>query len=170
MGHDPGELDFRALYEQHASLVRSVLYRFCGSADLDDLVQETFVKVWKGRAEFKGESAVSTWIVRIAINVAKNHQRAKRRRWWQILSDDPKALDLVSGRASAEKELSARRELDQALQTLSPKLREVVILYSLRELDIETIAGILEISEGTVKSRLHLARKKLNELFGPYEE
>jgi RNA polymerase sigma-70 factor (ECF subfamily) len=160
---------FQDIYLAHAPAVRALLYRYGVAGDMDDLVQETFIKIWKGMDEFKGDSSLTTWIYRVAINVAKNDKRAKKRKWWLLLSHDDTAIDLASSAADAEKILSDQTALDKAIATLSPKLKETLVLFSIKELEIEEIAKILDISPGTVKSRLHQARKNLIEYFGESE-
>lgn len=162
--------NFRALYDAHAPLVRRVLHRHVSSTDLDDLVQETFVKAWSALGAFKGESRVATWLVRIALNVAKDHARARRRKWWLAFLPDAGATSPSRAGPDAEAATSDRNEVERAIAALSPKLREVVVLYSLRELEVEEIAQILELPAGTVKSRLHQARVKMRAALSETEE
>lgn len=158
------------LYEKHAAQVRTLLHRYGAENDIDDLVQETFLKIWKALPEFKGDSSVTTWIYRITINTAKNSRRAKKRKWWLLLHREDEGPEIESPAPSIAETLEAKGALDEALKSLSPKLRETLSLYSLKELEIEEIATILEISPGTVKSRLHTARTLLERYFKDEEE
>ncbi len=161
---------FADLHRAYAESVRKLLHRYGSGGDLDDLVQETFIHVWKGYANFRGDSSVSTWIYRIAVNVAKNAQRSKRRKWWLLFEGETEELHAPSSAPNAEDSLTQRTSLSAAMQHLSPKLRDTLILYSLKELEIEEIAAVLGISAGTVKSRLHQARTQLAALLSQDEE
>lgn len=158
MNSTPG-YEFEAVYRMYASLVRGFLYRYAGNQDLDDLVQETFVKVHQHLISFEGRSSLKTWIFTIALNTAREHiRRQKRRQWVTYVLQPPDVPQQVT---AADEQSIAREQVRQALAKLNPKLRDVVLLACQEEMELEEVAEVLAIPVGTVKSRLHQARQKL---------
>lgn len=151
---------FQDLYDEHAAGVRRLLHRMNVGDDLDDLVQETFVKIFHHQDAFEGRSALKTWIYSVAMNTARDHHRKRKRSGWLRLFEDEDALEGKS-LDRPDHQISDRQEIQVALQQLSPKLRETMILYSLQDLELQDIAAILDIPLGTVKSRINEARSKL---------
>ena len=147
--------DFAKFYEAHAHKVRGLLFRLVGESALSDLTQESFMKAWEHRGKFRAESEASTWLYRIAYNSAVDHLRKAGRR--EEVS--PEQVE-----ESLEKNLSHRELVDLALGTLDVDLRAVVVLFYLEDQSLKEIARALEIPEGTVKSRLSLARQKMSDL------
>ena len=153
--------DFKALYEEHKDLVRSVIYQIAGPLHLNDLVQDAFIKIWKGRSGFNEESKISSWIYRISTNVAIDSFRATKRRKENFEFDFSQLVDDKNG---AELELENYQLVQRGLATLSEDHRAVLVLAYIHDRPISEIADVLEISEGTVKSRLHYAK----DLFSSY--
>jgi RNA polymerase sigma-70 factor (ECF subfamily) len=152
---------FRQLYQRHQQRVRSILFQLCGPSHLDDLVQEVFLRAWKGLGKFQHTAQFSTWIYRIAWNVASDQRKsfAQQRSRLQTLAkvtplhhQDP---DLM--------QLHYRETLQQGLDQLSPDHRLVMILHDLEQLPQKEIAEIAGIPVGTVKSRLFHARASLRQ-------
>lgn len=147
--------DFDAIYIEHAGVVRSVIYQIAGASQLDDLVQETFVKIWKSLSDFDDRSKIRTWIYRIATNVAIDYLRSARRKRETFEENFESLVDPIQ---SADISLSNHQLVQMGLQNLSDDHRTVLVLAYLHEIPISEIAEALKISEGTVKSRLHYAR------------
>lgn len=145
--------------------------------DANDVMQETFIKVYQSIHTFRQEAAFETWIYRIAVNEALNFVKRRERRRESPLSTteeseyDPsvkqKAEMANDPQISAEK-TELRHWVTKAVNSLSLKHRLVVILHELEGLTHSEIASILNCSEGTVRSRLHYARKELRSLLKPY--
>lgn len=154
-----------------------ILHIVGNTADAADVLQEVFVKVFKGISQFHGESSLKTWIYRIAVHEASN----QRRGWLRRRRREPVSLDEESGRPSAPPseapqsgetpyqslELAERREVvRRSLATLAEPYRTVVVLREIEDLSYEEIGQVLGIAEGTVKSRLmrgrELLRRKLD--------
>ncbi|MEZ4750298.1 MAG: sigma-70 family RNA polymerase sigma factor [Bdellovibrionota bacterium] len=142
---------FRRLYDNYAGLVRSLLFKLCGAEDLDDAVQEVFVKVWKGLERFQGESNHKTWIYRITFNHAMDRLRKRR----------PAPLPFIESMAGST-EPTDTEWLQKGLSTLSSDHRSVLVLHCMEGLSLEDVAKVTEVPVGTVKSRLHFARKQLH--------
>ncbi len=171
---------FDRLVEERSGDVYALLYRLTEDAEeARDLTQETFLRAFQSIARFRGEADLKTWLYRIALNQARN-----RWRWWRRRRRDKTiSLDMPSGereeplsaclydheRRDPEQETLARereRALSRALQTLGRPFREAVILRDVEGLSYEEIAAALEISIGTVKSRLSRGRLELRHKLG----
>lgn len=147
---------FRQLYDDYSKLVRSVIYQIAGSSHLNDLVQEAFIKIWKGLPEFQEQSQLSTWIYRIATNVALDALRSWSRRKENFEYDFSQLQD---ERNTADQDYENRQIVQLGLQQLTEQHRSVLVLAYIHERPIAEIADILSVSEGTVKSRLHYAKE-----------
>jgi RNA polymerase sigma-70 factor (ECF subfamily) len=150
---------FEAFYAARVGLVRAVLFRMCGAQDLDDLTQDVFVKAWAARDAFAGNSERATWLYRIAMNHAIDSIRRRAREKLRASPTDVESLAASSGKNHLMEMAIAR-----ALELLSPEMRSVAVLHYYQDLDLTEIASVLEIPLGTVKSRLHAARQKLETL------
>jgi len=152
-----GDADaFSRLTEPLRGQVYSVLVGMVGQADAEDLLQEVFVRAYRGIARFRGDSALRTWITRIAINLAIRHTR--RRRESRVLED----AELE--RLSYEPEEGATRlAVRAAVDELTPKLRAAVVLFYFEGLALNDVAEAIGINRGTVASRLHEARRILKQ-------
>jgi RNA polymerase sigma-70 factor (ECF subfamily) len=140
--------------------------------DAPDVLQDVFVKVFKGIQHFHGESSLKTWIYRIAVHEASNHRRSwLRRHWREVLSLDDGGVISEAGWADPALqpetplevlEQAERQELvERALLSLVQPYRTVVVLREIEGFAYEEIAQIMGISEGTVKSRLMRGRELL---------
>ena len=158
---------FAEIVERTEPVLRQLLGRLCGRHfDVDDLVQETYLRVWRGLASFRGESSLTTWITRIAINVSRN--RARSRRSTLPLS---KCADLAVAPKSAAPDTAIMKAYEQAVARLSPQQRAVFELHEAQDMSYQEIAVALSCPIGTVMSRLHRARARLlNDLREQIEE
>lgn len=157
---------FSQLYQRHQQKVRSTLYQLCGSDGLDDLVQEVFIRAWKGLAKFRQTAQFSTWLYRITWNVACDRRRnyAKNRSRHIEVEDLTQVVDTNSASANKTSELSKmhyRDLIQRGLTNLSLDHRSVLVMHDLEELSQKEIAEIINIPIGTVKSRLFHARAAL---------
>ena len=145
--------------------------------DANDVMQETFIKVYQSIHTFRQEAAFETWIYRITVNEALNFVKRRERRRETPLSTTEESEYDPSVRQKAEMEndpqvnaekTELRHWVTKAVNSLSLKHRIVVVLHELEGLTHAEIASILNCSEGTVRSRLHYARKQLRSLLKPY--
>ncbi len=147
---------FRLLYRRHQHRVRQILYQLCDPTTLDDLVQEVFLRAWKGLPKFRQSSQFSTWLYRIAWNVASDRR--------QTLAQDRSRLQTISQSISTQHDDPGIMQLHyqdlvrRGLSSLSEDHRSVLVLHDLEELPQKEVAEILDIPIGTVKSRLFHAR------------
>jgi len=135
-------------------------------ADVDDMAQEVFVRVWRSLATFRGESAFRTWLYGIALNVIRTHRgrRSKLRAlFWTAPADsevDPveQARDEDPG---IEQKVMLRDAIDRALTMLPEELRDALVLRDIQGLEYREIAEALGVPIGTVESRIFRARQRL---------
>ena len=154
------------------------LYRIARSVLLDDyeaedVVQETFIKAFKGLEDFRGEARLSTWLTRIALNEALARKRRRRNTVeLEALQHRTNALEPTPMIAPAQDpELSTaqqqiRKLLERAIDGLPDSLRTVFVMRDVEELSTAEAARLLGLGEPTVKTRLHRARRMLRELLG----
>jgi RNA polymerase sigma-70 factor, ECF subfamily len=153
---------FRHLYRHYQQRVRNTLYQLCGAQMLDDLVQEVFLRVWKGLPKLRNSSYFSTWIYRITWNVAQD-QRKKYGKMSQIQADlsSEETLNYIDVKSVEMPNLLHLHYQDlvkRGLQSLSLEQRAVLVLHDLEDLPQKEVAEILNIPVGTVKSRLFNGR------------
>lgn len=159
---------FRLLYRRYQQRVRSTLYPLCGAEALDDLVQEVFLRIWKGLPQLRQPAQFSTWLYRICWNVASDQRRqfAQQRSFNLKLKATTEKLPLQDSRSSHAPDLMKIHYQDviqTGLQQLSFDHRAVLVLHDLEDLQQKEIAQILGIALGTVKSRLFHARLSLRQ-------
>lgn len=137
------------------------------------LTQDCFLKAYRARATFRGEASVSTWLIRIAVNLARDYQRNRRQGFWRRLlglnaeEAELACLQAVDPTPAADRALVAREQLRQTLQAvrkLSPQQQTVFHLRFIEELSIEEIATALRVDPSTVKSHLSRAVHALRQL------
>lgn len=143
----------------------------------ETLTQECFLKAWNARAQFRGDSSLSTWLTRIAVNLMRDHLRSRSLRFWQKTRGD--SLDVVDisdwvpdGRSSPEDITLARHrvaEVWKAVGELSAHQRSVFVLRFVEEMELEEIAETLNMNLSTVKSHLYRALAVLRERLGGKE-
>jgi len=158
---------FRALYQRHRSDVARLVYRMLsGSADVEDVVQEVFVQVYRSLKDFRGQSKFSTWVHRVAVNVVLMHRRAARSRptYSEELPHDH-TVDEHSVLPDEDAERRARvRVFQNLLEKLADKKRTVFILHELEGISPQEIASIVGAPVLTVRTRLFYARRELEAL------
>jgi RNA polymerase sigma-70 factor (ECF subfamily) len=148
----------------------TLAYRLTGDEeDARDVVQESYLRAFRGLKRFRGDAQFTTWLYRITANCASTHLgRRARHRHDELVDDAPLADTDPSRDPQARTEGNATRDrLTVALRDLPPRLRAVVVLRDVYDLPHEAIAAELGISESAAKVRLHRARKKLREQLFP---
>jgi RNA polymerase sigma-70 factor (ECF subfamily) len=152
------ETAFLALYQRHSGRVRRLVERWVSDPDLvDDLCQESWLRAFRGLDRFRGESDFGSWLHTIARNVVTGLGRSTQRRaelmetWWRPRDrSDPPPVEL-------------RLELDRAVATLPPGMRQVLWMHDVEGWTHADIGELLGVAEGTSKSQLFRARARLRE-------
>jgi RNA polymerase sigma-70 factor (ECF subfamily) len=150
------------LYRTYRARVYHLVMRIGGEQDADELCQEVFLKVFRSIAKFRGESAIGTWIYRLAVNSALTHvsRKPRERSLEDARYDEPQTRE-------APRDPRLRERIERALHELPAGYRAVLVLHDIDGLSHEEIAEILGCRIGTSKSQLHKARQKMRELLGP---
>jgi RNA polymerase sigma-70 factor (ECF subfamily) len=158
---------FRTLVDRHGRYLHGIAHALVGNrADAEDIVQETFIAVLNGN--FRGESAVRTWMVQILIRRAAMLKRSRWRRGPQLSIDAAGPDDQTAQTQSGESGSDAKLDLTAMLEVLSPEHRAVIVLRELERMSYEEMATALNVPRGTVESRLHRAREELRKRFKGY--
>jgi RNA polymerase sigma-70 factor (ECF subfamily) len=155
---------FEALYRSHAGRVHALCLRLTADvAEAEELTQDAFVRAWERLGSFRGESAFSSWLYRLTVNVGLLRLRAGRRRWARVFSTaDPAALEPPAGDAAGGGP-GAGLDLERAVAALPPGARHVFVLHDVEGYRHEEIARLVGIAVGTSKAQLFRARRLLRE-------
>jgi RNA polymerase sigma-70 factor, ECF subfamily len=155
-------LAFEQLYRENERKVFALCMRMSSDATLaEELTQDVFVRAWQKIASFRGESAFSTWLHPLAVNVALSERRSRRRRTARFFSTDD--LTPFEKPSRTKTGPDARFDLDKALATLPPGARAVFVLHDVEGFKHGEIAELLGMAVGTSKAQLHRARRLLRE-------
>ena len=159
---------WEALLQDHTRKIYNLCYRFTGRpSEAEDLTQEVFIKIFQTLKTFDAaQGTFPTWLARVARNHLVDHyRRTKKDRVTSSLEDEVGGMEEKPSptvEPVAQVESRERKELlQQALDRLSPDLREAVVLRDLQDLDYDEIAQVLGVPEGTVKSRINRGRLEL---------
>jgi RNA polymerase sigma-70 factor, ECF subfamily len=148
---------FERLYRTHVARIHSLTRRMLGAQEADEVTQDVFVRTWQKLGQFRGDSAFSTWLHRLAVNVVIERRRSfaiQRER----MSDDQTALDLATV-GPARVDLAV--DFEAAIEQLPPGAREVFVLHDVEGYKHREIGTMLDITSGTSKRQLHRARMLL---------
>jgi RNA polymerase sigma-70 factor (ECF subfamily) len=159
---------FEDLYRAHAGKLFSVACRMLGNAsDAEDLLQEIFLSAHRKLDGFRGESALGTWLYRLATNHCLDYLRSRAARTNQLtdtLDDEPRLYE-ASSRGLAEQTV-AKMDLERAMARLPEGCRAAFVLHDVQGLEHREVAEALGIAEGTSKSQVHKARLRLRAMLG----
>ena len=150
---------------QHQRILFKVAYMYCRDRDdRQDLVQEMLIQVWQSYARFDERVQFSTWLYRIAVNVAITHYRSERRRMRNTLPLEEYGLDIAAADALFDNEGDNMRALRQMIDALDPLNRALILLF-LEGFGSEEIAGVVGISASNVSTRINRLKIKLQTQF-----
>jgi RNA polymerase sigma-70 factor (ECF subfamily) len=169
------ERAFNELVQLYEQRVFRLVFRMLGRRDeAEDMAQEVFVQVFKAIGTFRGDSKLSTWIYRIAVNLCKNRMKYLSRRHNEAQDEFEasaergpltEATGVTTGGVARPDHLVEGYQLErivhQCMTELDPDFREVLVLRDVEDLSYEELGEITGLAEGTVKSRLHRARSML---------
>ena len=166
-----GELDaFEELVRRYEKRVYAIALRSAGSPeDAADITQDVFLRAWRSIESFRGDSGLSTWLFRITMNICVDHARHRQTQpqTMALTNDEDEERPIHDTAPTPEEHLDNSelgRELAAALDEVSEEHRRIVLLRDVSGMSYTEIAEILEISEGTVKSRLARARIALRKV------
>lgn len=166
--------DFDSVVASHRGQIFRFLLASTRDVDLaETLTQDCFLKAHRNWSSFRGESSALTWLMRIAINLQKDHWRNRRLQFWRHTKTNSVDLDeagewLPSGDRSAEQRILAKEQVAhvwQAVEKLSERQRTVFLLRYVQELELKEIADTTGMGEGTVKAHLSRALARVRKEF-----
>lgn len=156
---------FKDIFQSNSKKIFHLCYGYTGDADsANDLMQETFMKVWQNLDKFRNQALISTWIYRIAVNTCLSYLRVEKRMAKDELTDN-----IIENKTE---ELSEKNDQVAMLYTCISKLDEnerMIITMVLDEVPYPEIAQISGISDGNLRVKIHRIKQKLTELYNEYE-
>jgi len=159
-------LAFEQLYRDNLGRVYALCFRLAGQADLaEELTQDVFVRAWQKLGSFRGDSALSSWLHPLAMNVALSERRSRRRRLARVMpTDDLEPFERPDGTHHGREDAM---DIDKALRALPDGARAIFVLHDIEGYKHEEIAEMTGVAPGTSKAQLHRARKLLREVLEP---
>jgi RNA polymerase sigma-70 factor (ECF subfamily) len=166
---------FKQLFDSHSPRVYNLLLRLAGNRDdAEELTQDVFLSLWKHAESLRGESKLSTWLYRVAVNKAINFRKRggllfQIKQLFSLEADDESIIDRLPAAAadSPDRQLEMREaqvQLADLLDTLPHRQREVYLLHKLEGLSYNEIAEELHVSLGTIESLMHRAKENLQKV------
>ena len=156
---------FKDIFEKNSSKIYHLCLGYTADTDVaNDLMQETFIKVWQNLESFRNQSQISTWVYRIAVNTCLSHLRIEKRRTNDSLSNEH--LENLAEEISPKEDQV--RQLYKSISHLEENERMVITMV-LDEVPYPEIAEIFAISEGNLRVRIHRIKQKLTKIYNQYE-
>jgi RNA polymerase sigma-70 factor, ECF subfamily len=159
---------FDAIVNRYKDPLLNFAYRFLSNLEeAEDVVQETFLRIFRNKHAYRQIAKFSTWVYTIAGNLAKTELRKRKRRKYVYISDmgfDDKDYEIEDTQANTEKEVESlfqEKYIQKAIAELAPRFRQVILLVDVQEMPYEEVSKIMGVPLGTVKSRVNRARLKL---------
>ncbi|RMF77659.1 MAG: sigma-70 family RNA polymerase sigma factor [Planctomycetota bacterium] len=165
---EPAWAEFERIVADERDRVARLASRLLGwRSDVDDVVQDVFLRAWRGWSGFRQESSVKTWLTRITINACRARLRAWSA-WLRVFSpaDAEEPIRSAAAQDGTGMHAESLRRVRDGVRALPRKLREVIVLRYLEDYPIAQIAAVLGVSEGAVEVRLHRARARLRDALG----
>jgi RNA polymerase sigma-70 factor (ECF subfamily) len=151
---------FSEFYQKYRCEVARTVYKVLGpDADLEDVVQDVFIEVFRGIDKFKGEAKITTWLYRVCINVALQRLRYRKRRP-EVYTDQESEFPFTETPLRALERKKSAYAVYAILDTLAPKKRTVLLLHEILGLSAQEISNVVDVNVLTVRTRLHYARKE----------
>lgn len=150
----------------NGNYVKNIIKNITGEYN-EDLEQEACVKIWKNSEKYKEQGNLKAWVRTVTANVTKDYLKSSAHKMsQQTVSDEEILIEIKDKKSTPENELVRRerqKTISAAINSLKPKLREIIILYEINNCSYEEISQKLKCPIGTVKSRLYNAKKELAE-------
>ena len=157
------------LYQLYKARVFNIAYRMANSQqDAEDITQMAFVRVFQKIDSFRGDSAFSSWVYRLTVNICINHFRREKRKKELVVHELSELATNLKILKTNEQTSKMKPFLEKAIPALPAGYRMIFVLYDIEGYKHEEIAEMMNISEGTSKSQLHKARKELKQYLEPY--
>jgi RNA polymerase sigma-70 factor (ECF subfamily) len=157
---------FEEVYRAHAPRLYGLARRLVGPDSADDLLQEIFLAAFRKLHQYRGESALGTWLFRLGTNVCLDHLRSRSVRSARLEDTFHEEATASGSAAGPIRGVLTRIDVERALAVLPDGARAVFVLHDVEGLEHQEVAALLGISEGTSKSQLHKARMRLRQHLG----
>ncbi|ESU20929.1 ECF subfamily RNA polymerase sigma-24 subunit [Flavobacterium cauense R2A-7] len=158
------ETFFKDIYQTYSPKVHRLCLGYTGNTmEADDLLQEVFIKAWQNLNKFRGDSQISTWIYRIAVNTCLHHLRSQKNK---------KNVDIDKTVIKKEEETDDKEQQIQLLYKCISELSEadrLIITLLLEEVPYSEIAEVTAISEGNLRVKIHRIKQQLSTIYAKYE-
>ena len=155
---------FERLYRNHVNRVMSICTRMCGSrVKGEELTQDVFVRAWEKLPQFRGDAQFSTWIHRVAVNIALTDRKNEARNRKRLVEDESKDGETPLQKASVTPGWGDRMDITAAMESLPKGARQIFVLHDIEGYKHEEIAEMCGITAGGSKAQLHRARLLLRE-------
>lgn len=168
---DSAAPDFESLVESYSDFVYNLAYRIMGNAaDAEDATQDAFLSAYRNLHRFRGDSSVSTWLYRIAVNAClmKLRKEKRRRTLTQTGIEDSMVTDWSDGPERAALNTELKGKLEEGLAALPPQMRTAVVLRDIQGFSSEEAARVVDASVSSLKTRLHRGRVLLRKYLSDY--
>lgn len=166
-----GETDaFEELYKAHAGRVYALCLRLTADRGMArELTQDVFVRAWEALPGFRGESNITTWLHRIAVNTMLMQRRSERRRMARVSLTDDDADDegTAAEGVTMPTDVGSAIDLERAVAALPPGVRRAFVLHDVEGYSHDEIAGMTGLAAGTLRAQLHRARQLLTRTLSP---
>ncbi len=153
------------IIEKYKNNIRKIISNITGSIN-EDIEQEVYIKTWKNIDKYKEQGKFKSWINTITANVCRDYMKSSfQKHSSQIKSEEEELIQIKDEKETPESAFitkQKRKTVIKAINSLKPKLREVIIMYEMQELSYEEIAKRIKCPVGTIRSRLFNARKELS--------
>jgi RNA polymerase sigma-70 factor (ECF subfamily) len=171
---------FDEIVRRYTSRMVNLAYQIVGDREMaQDIAQETFLRAYKSASRYREISKFSTWLYTIAINLCRNELRRRKFRMYSLEGmaeredEDKLRIDIADESMKPDRDLERKeigRIVREAVAMLPEKFRTPLVLRDIQDLTYEEIGGILDLPEGTVKSRINRARQRVKEILTPLFE
>ena len=162
---EPAAVD--AFVQETIHHVHSLLYRMLShKEEVEDLVQDVYIRAWRALPSYRGEASPMTWLYRIAVNAGRDAIARRQLDRKRLVTEPDEVIEIRPASHDPQRDALTREEnlaLQAAIDELPAERREMIILADIEGMSMEEISAVLEIPEGTVKSRLHRAREALRD-------
>lgn len=157
-------MDLKEIIANHGNTVRNIIKRITNEQN-EDLEQEVYTRVWKNSDKYEEQGTLKAWIRTISANLSKDYLKSSQKKLSDNSTNDETVLEFVADRKETPESLLLQRErqkrISEAINSLKPKFKEVIMLYEIKNQSYEEISKQLKCPIGTVKSRLYNAKKEL---------
>lgn len=160
-------MDLKEIISTHGATVRNIIKRITNEHN-EDLEQEVYCKIWRNSNKYQEKGLLNAWIRTISANLSKDYLKSSQKKLSDNSTADEDVLSLIRSKKDTPEELLLKRErqkiISEAINTLKPKFKEVIMLYEIENKSYEEISEKLKCPIGTVKSRIYNAKKDLAEM------